>query len=46
MSDNLLDTHTFIWFISGDDSLSATARQAIEAENVVNPGSIFPPLSC
>lgn len=26
----LLDTHTLLWFIVGDMSLSATARQAIE----------------
>ena len=28
--DNLLDTHTLIWFINGDDALSAKARQRIE----------------
>ncbi len=26
----LLDTHTFLWFIAGDSSLSQTARSAIE----------------
>jgi len=26
----LLDTHAFLWFINDDESLSATARQAIE----------------
>lgn len=26
----LLDTHAFLWFISGDSQLSATARQLIE----------------
>ena len=26
----LLDTHTLLWFIGGETSLSATARQAIE----------------
>ena len=26
----LLDTHIFLWFISGDDRLSKTARDAIE----------------
>ncbi len=25
----LLDTHTFLWFINGDDQLSANARTAI-----------------
>ena len=29
----LLDTHTFLWFIAGDSSLSATARSAIEDAN-------------
>ena len=29
----LLDTHTFLWFIAGDSSLSETARSAIEDEN-------------
>ena len=28
--DNLLDTHTLIWFINGDDAVSAKARQQIE----------------
>jgi len=28
----LLDTHTFLWFISGDERLSEVSRQAIEAE--------------
>jgi PIN domain nuclease of toxin-antitoxin system len=27
----LLDTHAFIWFISGSDRLSRTARDLIEA---------------
>jgi PIN domain nuclease of toxin-antitoxin system len=29
----LLDTHTFLWFIAGDSSLSKTARSAIEDLN-------------
>ena len=29
---NLLDTHTFIWFVEGDAQLSRNARQAIEEE--------------
>lgn len=29
----LLDTHTFLWFIAGDSSLSQPARSAIEDEN-------------
>lgn len=28
----LLDTHTLLWFLSGDESLSQTARQLIENE--------------
>ena len=27
----LLDTHAFLWFIAGDDSLSESAKQAIES---------------
>lgn len=40
----LLDTHAFLWFVEGNPSLSATARNAIEEESnrkfvdfVVNP---------
>jgi len=29
----LLDTHTFLWFIAGDSTLSKPARSAIEDEN-------------
>ena len=29
----LLDTHTFLWFFVGDDSLSQTARTLIEDES-------------
>lgn len=29
----LLDTHTFLWFISGDSRLSKEARAAIEKAN-------------
>lgn len=32
MADLLLDTHTFLWWLAGDTSLSATARSAIEDE--------------
>lgn len=28
--NNLLDTHTFIWFIEGDNQLSGLARKSIE----------------
>lgn len=34
--NNLLDSHTFIWFIEGDSQLSISARRAIESDNVVN----------
>lgn len=30
MVGNLLDTHTFLWYLSGDPSISTTARKAIE----------------
>ena len=40
MSQNLLDTHTFIWFIEGDKNLSVVARQAIEANDANNFVSI------
>ncbi len=36
MSENLLDTHTFIWFINGDNELSRNARELIEADDSVN----------
>lgn len=41
---NLLDTHTFIWFVEGDFQLSQSARQAIEkkgAENYVSVASLW-----
>ena len=40
MQHFLLDTHTLIWFIGGNEELSQTARQSIEAENAVNFVSI------
>jgi len=36
----LLDTHTLIWFISGDKELSSKARKAIEADDTINFVSI------
>jgi len=36
----LLDTHTLIWFISGDKELSTKARKAIEADDAINFVSI------
>ncbi len=37
---NLIDTHTFIWFVEGDSRLSAEARKAIEEEDAINFVSI------
>jgi len=31
----IVDTHAFIWFISGDKKLSKTARKAIEKANTI-----------
>ncbi len=33
---NLLDTHTFIWFISGDTQLSANAIKRIQTDDAIN----------
>ncbi len=38
--DNLLDTHTFIWFVEGDAQLSENARHNIEKKGVDNFGSV------
>lgn len=40
MQRNLLDTHALIWFLNGDNQLSAKARQAIEKKNAANFVSI------
>jgi PIN domain nuclease of toxin-antitoxin system len=40
MHQNLLDTHTLIWYINGDTELSQSARAAIEADNTINFVSI------
>ena len=40
MQQNLLDTHTVIWFIEGDKLLSEKARKEIEDERVINFVSI------
>ena len=40
----LLDTHTFMWFINGEEELSAHARKTIEhknSNNFVNIASIW-----
>ena len=36
----LLDTHTLIWFLNGDNSLTSKARKAIESDNATNFVSI------
>ena len=38
--NNLLDTHTLIWFIEGDNKLSYRARKSIERNDVFNFVSI------
>lgn len=40
MQQNLLDTHTLIWYINGDTELSQTARTTIGADNTINFVSI------
>lgn len=40
MQKNLLDTHTFIWFINGDKQLSSVASATIEKEDAINLISI------
>lgn len=40
MQQNILDTHTLIWYINGDPGLSLTARTTIEADNTINFVSI------
>lgn len=40
MIKNLLDTHTFLWFIDGNDNLSPNALNYIEKEEVENFVSI------
>ncbi len=42
--NNLLDTHSFLWYIEGDKQLSANARKAIEADdanNFINIASLW-----
>ena len=34
--NNLLDTHTFIWFIEGDVQLSQKAKDTIEKNDAIN----------
>lgn len=36
MNGNLLDTHVFIWYVSGDLSISKKAKRTIEAPNALN----------
>ncbi|MFD1629400.1 type II toxin-antitoxin system VapC family toxin [Pseudopedobacter beijingensis] len=44
MEGNLLDTHTFLWYMFGDASISKTARQIIEgspASNFISVASLW-----
>jgi PIN domain nuclease of toxin-antitoxin system len=34
--NQILDTHTFIWFLNGDKELSVKARKAIESPDAIN----------
>lgn len=34
--NNLIDTHSLIWFLNGDDNLSVKAKKAIEEEGAIN----------
>lgn len=38
--ENLIDTHTLIWFIEGDEQLGVNARKIIENNNDNNFVSI------
>lgn len=40
MPQNLLDTHTLMWFIDGSKELFQIARQAIESDDTDNYVSI------
>lgn len=31
--DYILDTHTLIWFLNGDDKLSKKAKETVEDQN-------------
>ena len=37
---NILDTHTLIWFLNGDEQLSTKAKKAIEKSGTINFVSI------
>jgi PIN domain nuclease of toxin-antitoxin system len=34
--NNLIDTHSLIWFLNGDDNLSEKAKKAMEIEGAIN----------
>ena len=40
MQQNLLDTHTLIWYVNGDQQLSANAKASIEVDDAINFVSI------
>ena len=41
MQNNLLDTHTLLWYIDGNENISAAARTLIEEKGIVNFVSII-----
>lgn len=41
MQNNLLDTHTLLWYIDGNEKISAAARTLIEEKGIVNFVSII-----
>jgi PIN domain nuclease of toxin-antitoxin system len=40
MQNNILDTHTLLWYINGDERISAASKTLIEEKGVVNFVSI------
>jgi PIN domain nuclease of toxin-antitoxin system len=40
MQNNLLDTHTLLWYINGNENISAATRTLIEEKGIVNFVSI------
>ena len=41
MQNNLLDTHTLLWYIDGNEKISAASRTLIEEKGIVNFVSII-----
>jgi PIN domain nuclease of toxin-antitoxin system len=40
MQNNILDTHTLLWYINGDEKISAVCKTLIEEKGIVNFVSI------